>query len=115
MNEQRENGLGLAGLIFSILGWLTCGLLSIPGVILSLMGLSSPGPKGTSIAGVIVGLPGVLFILFMLGSLALGLGIPFIQTLRPDRQETTETVAEPSAGDFIEGMTDGAARILWVK
>jgi len=62
--QQDSNGLGLAGLIFSCIGWVTCGLLCIPGAFLSFLGLFSKGPKGTSIAGLIVGFPGVLFFVF---------------------------------------------------
>lgn len=63
--QQESNGLGLAGLIFSCIGWVTCGLLCIPGAFLSFLGLFSKGPKGTSIAGLIVGFPGVLFFAFI--------------------------------------------------
>jgi len=59
--KNDSNGLGLAGLVFSVLGWFTCGLLCIPGAVLSFFGLFSSGPKGTAIAGLIVGFPGVLF------------------------------------------------------
>ena len=57
--EQQSNGLGIAGLIFSCLGWLTCGVLCIPGVVLSIIGLGKQ-PNGTAIAGIIVGAPGVI-------------------------------------------------------
>jgi hypothetical protein len=59
----------MAGLIFSIIGWLTCGLLCIPGAFFSFLGLFSRGPKGVAIAGLIVGFPGILFFAFV------GLGI----------------------------------------
>jgi hypothetical protein len=66
--NSESNGLGLAGLIFSSLGWLTCGLLCIPGAVLSLLGLFSKGPKGHAVAGLIVGFPGVaFFVLFGAG------------------------------------------------
>ena len=55
------SGLGLAGLVFSILGWFTCGLLCIPGAALSFLGLFTRGSKGAAIAGLIVGFPGVIF------------------------------------------------------
>jgi hypothetical protein len=70
--QNNSNGLGLAGLIFSILGWPTCGLLCIPGALLSLLGLFSKGPKGTAIAGLIVGFPGVLVFIFWGMALLLG-------------------------------------------
>lgn len=70
------SGLGIAGLVFSILGWLTCGLLCIPGALLSFLALFSKGPKGAAIAGLIVGFPGVLFFMFVgMGLLAGVLGI----------------------------------------
>ena len=52
--KNDSNGLGLAGLVFSAHGWFTCGLLCIPGAVLSLLGLFSSGPKGTAVAGLIV-------------------------------------------------------------
>lgn len=57
---NKSNGFGLAGLILSILGWFTCGVLSIPGAIFSLIGLLF-APRGSAIAGLIVGFPGVAF------------------------------------------------------
>jgi len=77
VNNQGSSALGMAGLIFSALGWLTCGLLCIPGAILSFLGLFSSKPKGLAIAGLIVGFPGTLFFIFMGAGLlagALGLG-----------------------------------------
>jgi len=54
----RENsGVGTAGLIFSILGWFTFGLLCPVGVVLSFMGLFCRGSKSHAVAGLIVGLP----------------------------------------------------------
>ncbi len=61
--QQAPNtsGLAIAGLVFSILGWFTCGLLCIPGAFFCFLALFSRGPKGTAIAGLIVGFPGTLF------------------------------------------------------
>src|SRR5688572_31071314 len=56
-----SNGLGVAGLIVSIVGWLTCGLLCPIGVLLSLFGLFKR-PRGLAIAGLVVGLAGSLFL-----------------------------------------------------
>lgn len=77
VNNQGTSALGLAGLIFSILGWFTCGLLCIPGAALSILGLLSSKPKGLAIAGLIVGFPGTLFFIFVGASMlagALGIG-----------------------------------------
>lgn len=70
--QNNSNGLGLAGLILSLLGWPTCGLLCIPGALLSFLGLFSKGPKGTAIAGLIVGFPGVFVFIFWGMALLLG-------------------------------------------
>jgi len=64
IDNQSTSGIATAGLTFSILGWFTCGLLCIPGAFLSFLGLFSKGPKGTAIAGLIVGFPGVFFFMF---------------------------------------------------
>lgn len=74
--QQSSNGLGTAGLVFSILGWFTCGLLCIPGAALSFLGMFSRGPKGSALAGLLVGFPGVLFFIFVgMGSILGMLGI----------------------------------------
>jgi hypothetical protein len=73
--ENKSNGFGLAGLIFSCIGWLTCGALCIPGAFLSFIGLFFK-PRGTAIAGLIVGFPGVIFFAVVgMGMLAGILGI----------------------------------------
>jgi hypothetical protein len=56
-----SNGLGVAGLIVSIVGWLTCGLLCPIGVLLSFFGLFKR-PRGLAIAGLIIGIAGSLFL-----------------------------------------------------
>jgi len=66
--RQETNGLALAGFVFSCLGWLTCGALCIPGVLLSFLGLLGR-PRGLAVAGLLVGLPGVLF--FVLAGFAM--------------------------------------------
>ncbi len=75
------SGLSIAGLIFSILGWFTCGLLCIPGAFLSLLGLFSKGPKGMAIAGLIIGFPGTMFFAFVgLGMIMGFLGLGAVAT-----------------------------------
>lgn len=75
VQQPESNGVGLAGLIFSIFGWVTCGLMCIPGVFLSLLGLIGNKPKGTAVAGVIIGAPGVIFFLVVgMGIIAAALG-----------------------------------------
>ncbi len=55
----QENGLGIAGFIVSVIGIITCGTLSIIGVIISAIGLGKE-PKGMAIAGLIIGLIGLV-------------------------------------------------------
>lgn len=55
----KENGLGIAGFIVSAIGIVTCGVPSIFGVILSAIGLGKE-PKGMAIAGLILGLIGLV-------------------------------------------------------
>lgn len=97
--QPGNSGLGTAGLIFSILGWFTCGLLCPLGALLSFFGLFSRGSKSYAIAGLIVGFPGVIFLMFFgFGILAalLGLGAVATVKLQPrvteqNRPTTTET------------------------
>lgn len=66
-----NSALGTAGLIFSALGWVTCGLLCPLGALFSFLGLFSKGSKSHAIAGLIVGFPGVIFLaVFGFGFLA---------------------------------------------
>ena len=59
------NGLGIAGFIVSLVGFLSCGLLSPIGFLLSLVGLTKQ-PRGFAIAGAIIGAIGTLW-LFLFG------------------------------------------------
>ncbi|GAB4521092.1 MAG: hypothetical protein Tsb0013_24510 [Phycisphaerales bacterium] len=53
-----SNGLGLAGFILSLVGLLSCGLLTPLGVLFSLIGLRRE-PRGFAIAGTVIGLVGL--------------------------------------------------------
>ena len=55
----QENGFGLAGFIVSIAGLFLCGIPSLIGMILSLIGLRKE-PKGFAVAGTIIGLVGLI-------------------------------------------------------
>jgi len=57
INPQPTNGLGLAGFITSLVGLVTCGVISPVGLILSLIGLMK-APRGFAVAGTILGLIG---------------------------------------------------------
>lgn len=56
---RQENGWGLAGFIISIAGLIFCGIPSIFGTIISMIGLRKE-PRGFAIAGFCLGLVGVL-------------------------------------------------------
>lgn len=91
-NDAPANGLGLTGLLLSILGVATCGLwlFSIPGLIVSIIA-TQRGKSGKAVAGVILGAIGVLeFLLFV--PLAIGLTLPTLAKAR----ETARTVKETS-------------------
>ncbi len=82
-NEQ-SNGLGLAGFILSIVGFVTCGLLSPIAFLLSLFGLRKE-PRGFAVAGAILGGIGSCFFVFsglaIVGTfMGFGPGVPFLQT-----------------------------------
>lgn len=53
------NSMGIAGFVISLVSLLTCGLLSIFGVIISTIGLLQR-PRGFAIAGVLIGLVGIV-------------------------------------------------------
>ena len=54
---SQSNGMGIAGFVVSLVGFISCGLLSPIGCILSLMGLRQE-PRGLAIAGLVLGLVG---------------------------------------------------------
>jgi hypothetical protein len=58
----QENGWGLAGFVVSIAGLLLCGIPSIVGILLSVIGLRKE-PRGLAVAGLLIGLVGVMEIL----------------------------------------------------
>lgn len=66
---ERTNGLGTAGFIVSLVGFLSCGFLSPIGLVLSLIALGRQ-PRGLAIAGFVLGLIGSIWLIV---ALALGL------------------------------------------
>ncbi|TVQ33717.1 MAG: hypothetical protein EA376_01695 [Phycisphaeraceae bacterium] len=61
---RTENGLGIAGFICSLLGVVSCGLLSPVGLILSIVAMFRE-PKGFAIAGLVLGLVGSVWMLML--------------------------------------------------
>src|SRR5882724_11802812 len=66
------NGMGLAGFIISLIGWLTCGVLCPIGLIFSAIGMRKE-PRGMAIAGFVIGLLGTIIygVIFAFYGLAL--------------------------------------------
>ncbi len=70
---QQSNGMGTAGFVLSLIGWVTCGVLCPVGLLFSLVGLNRE-PRGLAIAGTVIGGIGTLLVvgaclLFALGIL----------------------------------------------
>ena len=86
MNDQQQpqqyaqpesNGLGLAGFIVALVGFIACGGILCPvGLIMSLVALKRQ-PKGFAIAGVVLGSIGTLFF-FVFGIAMIFMAIAFI-------------------------------------
>lgn len=73
VSRSPSNSLGVAGVIVSTVGLLTCGLLSPIGLLFSLLGLLK-APRGAALAGTVIG---------AFGTLLLGIiGISFIGLLQ---------------------------------
>ncbi|MDZ4852560.1 MAG: SHD1 domain-containing protein [Pirellulaceae bacterium] len=82
VQNAGNSAFGTAGLIFSILGWLTCGILSPIGAFLSFLGLFSKKDKTHAVVGIIVGFPGVIFLVFIgSGIVASFLGVGAVATM----------------------------------
>ena len=88
----RSNGLGVAGFVLSLVGLISCGILSPIGLVLSFVALFKR-PRGLAIAGVIIGLVGSIcgllslilgFFSMVLGAVGIGAGVaaaaPYIET-----------------------------------
>ncbi|MEL6740360.1 MAG: DUF4190 domain-containing protein [Planctomycetota bacterium] len=54
VHSAPSNGLGTAGFVTSIVGWVTCGVLCPVGLLMSLVALGKQ-PRGFAIAGAIIG------------------------------------------------------------
>lgn len=122
------NGLGIAGFICSLVGLLTCGILSPVGLLLSLAAMFRP-PRGFAIAGVMLGILGSLWVatITVVVSLTIGLAaaaqvvlgagdvtalfdIAVIQ--RAVRQHHQETGALPRTLDELS-LEEGALTDSW--
>jgi hypothetical protein len=68
------NGLGIAGFVCSLVGLLTCGVLSPVGLLLSLVAMFRP-PRGFAIAGVMLGILGSLWVAAIIAVVSLTIGL----------------------------------------
>lgn len=114
---QRSNGLGVAGFVLSLVGFISCGLLSPLAVILSAVGLRKE-PRGLAVAGLTLGLLGSMWM--VLGGLAcagtiLGIGagieavdrtIARVDTLQAVRDVRTAISAYESARGGLPRQAD---------
>ena len=89
--NQAADGLGLIGLLLSILGLVTCGfwLFSIPGLIVSIVA-TQRGSSAKATTGVILGAIGVVMFLLVV-PLLIGLLLPALAKARATAREVQTT------------------------
>ena len=114
---NQTNGLGIAGLVVSILGILSCGIISPLGLLLSLIALLKP-PRGLAIAGTVVGFLGTGFLVLVGWGMVMGvtIGVKTVKTreLALEARDVieeyyTENAAYPDGiegNKLIAGMVD---------
>ena len=73
--QKQTNGLAVAGFCLMILGWLTCGILCVPAMIVCGVAMFYD-PPGLAIAGFILSIPGVVGLILWVAMLISG-GIVF--------------------------------------
>ncbi len=88
--RPQSNGLGIAGFVISIVGFVTCGLVSPVGLVLSAVGLRRE-PRGLAIAGLVLGILGSLWM--VLGGLAFGAALVGIGAAAKGAVPTAATLA----------------------
>lgn len=126
-SQPETNGLGIAGFICSIVGFVTCGLLSPLGLLFSLIALFR-SPRGFAIAGTVLGAIGSLFF-FLVGMAMLlpllavvGIGAAAFEAMAPlieasaridEYQVTHQALPNEEEGTkLIGGITDTWNRAL---
>ena len=105
-----SNTLGVVGLIVSLVGLaLTCGLLSPPGLLLSLIALRKP-PRGMAWIGVVVGVIGtVLAIVFGLAFVTALLGMQAVGNVVAKTVQTTTQLESVRA--MVESARGAAGEV----
>ena len=80
INQQPSNGIGTAGFVISLvtllLGWIPVfgWVLWVVGLILSAVGMTKK-PRGLAIAGLIISLIGIVFLLVIFGAIVSAVGL----------------------------------------
>jgi hypothetical protein len=98
VTHPPANNLGLAGFITSILGLVSCGVLSPVGLLLSLIGLTKR-PRGFAIAGTVIGIIGTVFLALVgvgivLGILGIGAGVKALKEYASTHEQAMKLYAE---------------------
>jgi hypothetical protein len=114
--ENRSNGLGTAGFVVSLLGFLTCGLICPLGMLISFFGMFMR-PRGTAIAGFVLGVVGSAWLWIAgLGVLATitGVGAAARQAARDAAKKAEEAKAAavaPAPKIDLPAATDAPADV----
>jgi type II secretion system protein G len=96
VQQAPSNGLGTAGFVISLIGFLTCGLLCPLGLLLSFFGILKP-PRGLAIAGTILGGLGSLWlVLFGFAIIAGYIGLSTAASNAAKHEGLVESVFESS-------------------
>ena len=115
VTHPPANNLGLAGFITSILGLVSCGVLSPVGLLLSLIGLTKQ-PRGFAVAGTVIGLIGTVFLALMgvgivLGILGIGAGVKALKEYASTHEQAMKLYVDleqqraQSAGKTLDATT----------
>lgn len=119
VGQPQSNGLGVAGFIVSLVGFVTCGLLSPIGLLLSFLALFK-APRGMAFAGTILGALGSIWLpLFGLAIVGGALGISKARELAAtaialvDAESLTREMRDelgrwPTADEFAQSVATRA-------
>ena len=112
VTHPPANNLGLAGFITSILGLVSCGVLSPVGLLLSLIGLTKR-PRGFAIAGTVIGVIGTVFLALVgvgivLGILGIGAGVKALKEYASTHEQAMKLYAELEQRQAQGGTGTGA-------
>jgi hypothetical protein len=78
---NRSNGLGLAGFITSLVGIVSCGILSPIGALLSFFGLFK-SPRGFALAGFLIGAVGSVWLIVAAAFIGMIIGLPIFTAIQ---------------------------------